>query len=154
VNAGTRLAVTEIDVMELLGRLARAPRFEVTRELDDALMALDEEMARLAEALQVEYVGPGVGMADMKAQHVYRLVVRHHVRDTTTAGWGLRVCDALDNNDLRPMWSVQGVGRLRKQQVFAALPAFFRGYAEAVAAAGKADTPAGRRVSAMARALA
>jgi hypothetical protein len=145
--------VTENDVMELLGRLLRAPRVPVSRELDEALAALDEEMAHLAEALRVDYVGPGVGMADMKAEYVYRLVVRHHVWDTTTAGWGLRVCDALDNNDLRPMWPMHGVGRLRKRQLVAALPAFFRGYAEAVSAAGKADTPEGRRVSELARAL-
>ena len=141
------------DPLETLARLVRDPRVSVTRELDEALEALDMEMAQLAGALKVEYVGPGVGMADMNAEHVYRLVVRHHLWDTTTAGWGVRICDALDNNDLRPMWSLQGVGRLRKRQVVAVLPEFFRGYADALEAAGKVDTAAGRRVLEMARAL-
>lgn len=141
------------DPVGLLGALAHAERIPVTPELDRALAALDAEMTRLAEALAVEYVGTGVGMADMQAQHVYRLVVRRHIRDATTAGWGLMICDALDNNDLRPMWSLQGAGRLRKRQVVAALPGFFRGYAEAVQAAGKADTVAGRRVTQIAETL-
>ena len=141
------------DPLEVLARGLRSERTPLTQELDDALGALDEEIAQLAEALQVEYVGPGVGMADMGARHVYRLVVRRHVWDVATASWGLKICDALDNNDLRPMWPIQGAGRLRKQQVVAALPELFRGYAEAVAVAGKADTDAGRRVVAMAETL-
>ncbi|OOG21930.1 hypothetical protein B1C78_15845 [Thioalkalivibrio denitrificans] len=142
--------MSQDDPLERIARLAHADRVPVTVELDEALAALDAELADLAGALEVAYVGPGVGMADMGAEHVYRLVVRRHVWDTTTAGWGLKVCDALDNNDLRPMWPIQGVGRLRKQQVVKALPAFFAGYAEAVRAAGKADTEAGRRILAMA----
>jgi hypothetical protein len=134
------------DLVLWLMREARAGNLPKDPKLGAALTALDGEMTRLAGTLKVEHLGPGVGMADMKAEHVYRLVVRHHVWDTTTAGWGLKICDALDNNDLRPMWPVQGVGRLRRQQLVAALPEFFRGYAAAVAAAGKADTPAGRRV--------
>jgi hypothetical protein len=145
--------VPQNDRLEILARAVRGDRIAVTRELNEALAALDAEMAQLADALHVEYVGPGVGMADMGAEHVYRLVVRRHVRDAATAGWGLRICDALDNNDLRPMWAIQGAGRLRKQQVVAALPEFFRGYAEAVTAAGKAETDAGRRVAALAEKL-
>lgn len=141
------------DPLEILATLQQASPVPVTRALDEALAFLDAEMASLAEDLRVEFVGPGVGMADMHAEHVYRLVVRHHVLDMTTAGWGLKICDALDNNDLRPMWSLQGAGRLRKQQLVAALPVFFRGYAEAVRAAGKAHTPAGRRVAEIAQAL-
>jgi hypothetical protein len=141
------------DPAEFLKALTALGRVPVTGELDEALAALDSEMARLADALRIEHVGPGVGMADMGAEHVYRLAVRCHVRDTTTAGWGLMVCDALDNNDLRPMWSMQGVGRLRKRQLVSVLPEFFRGYAEAIRSAGKAGTDAGRRVTEIAAIL-
>jgi len=141
---------TSQDAVLWLLREARAGNMPKGPEVDQALIALDEEMAKLAGTLKVEFMGPGVGMADMKAEHVYRLAVRHHVWDTTTAGWGLKICDALDNNELRPMWPVQGVGRLRRQQLISVLPEFFRGYAAAVASAGKADTPAGRRVKELA----
>lgn len=154
MSAGAQPERLRRDPLETLARLVRDPPVSVSRELDEALEALDMEMTRLAGALQIEYLGPGVGMADMNAEHVYRVVVRHHVWDTTTAGWGVRVCDALDNNDLRPMWSLRGVGRLRKRQLLAVLPEFFQGYAAALEAAGVADTPAGRRVLEIARALA
>lgn len=141
------------DYIDFLAEQAALATPPVTAELDAALAQLDEEFESLAPQLEVEYVGPGVGMADMKAEHVFRLVVRHHVWDVGTRGWGLKVCDALPNCDFRPMWPVQGVGRLRKRQLLAVLPAFVTGFAAAVEAAGKADSPAGRRISEMAQAF-
>lgn len=125
----------------------------ISPELDAALAELDREFETLAPALEVEFVGPGVGMADMHAEHVYRLVVRFHRWDVNTEGWGLKVCDALPNCELRPMWPVQGIGRLRKKQLVKVLPEFLAGYARAVREAGKADTPAGRRVLEIAQLL-
>lgn len=126
----------------------------VNDELDRALRALDAEMETLADALRVEYVGPGVGMRDMAAESVFRLTVRHHVWDVNQAGWGLRVCDGLPNGALRAMWPIYGVARLRKRQLVQVLPEFFSGLADAVRDAGKQDTPAGRRVLELAAAFA
>jgi hypothetical protein len=139
--------------LTLLGERARDDRPRLDAELDAALAALDRELEALAGELKVEYVGPGVGMADMDAEHVYRLVVRRHRWDVFTEGWSLKVCDGLENCDLRPMWPIQGTARLRKRQVVQALPEFLRGYATAIAEAGKAETPAGRRVGELVQAL-
>lgn len=141
------------DYIDFLAAQAALDAPPVTAELDAALAALDAEFESLAPELQIEFIGPGVGMADMRAEHVFRLVIRHHVWDVDTEGWGLKVCDALPNCDFRPMWPVQGVGRLRKRQLLTVLPEFMTGYAGVVAEAGKADTPAGRRVMEMARAF-
>lgn len=142
------------DYIDVLVRQARSDRVALNAELDEALTALDREMQRLTAALAVEHVGPGVGMEDMNAEHVYKLVVRCHRWDAFTEAWGLKVCDALDNCDLRPMWPVQGTARLRKRQVVKALPEFFAGFSEAVERAGKADTAAGRRLRAISEAFA
>jgi len=142
------------DYIEELAEQVRADAVTLSPALDHALAALDAEMEQLCADLQVPYIGPGVGMADMAAEHVYRLVVAEHEWDRVTRAWGLKVCDSLDNCDLRPMWTVQGVGRLRKRQVVRALPAFFEGYARAVKEAGRSDTAAGGRLLAMAERLA
>ena len=52
------------------------------------------------------------------------------------------------------MWPIYGVARLRKQQLVQALPHFFSGLADAVRAAGKGETPAGRCVLGLAEAFA
>ncbi|MEJ2481354.1 MAG: hypothetical protein P8Y78_14605, partial [Acidihalobacter sp.] len=83
--------------IDFLAAQAHADRVRLSGELDEALRALDAEMSELAGVLQVEYVGPGVGMQDMGAEHVFRLAVRHHVWDVSEAGWGLKVCDGLPN---------------------------------------------------------
>jgi hypothetical protein len=103
--------------------------------------------------LQVEYLGPQVGMADMDAEHVYRLAIREHGWDALTRVWGLKVCDALENCDLRPMWPIQGVGRLRKHQVLETLPECLRGYLQAVRAAGLQDRAEAQRLAALSAAL-
>ncbi|MEJ2059133.1 MAG: hypothetical protein P8Y64_01415 [Gammaproteobacteria bacterium] len=141
------------DYIQVLARAAEADTVWVNAELDQALTELDAEMERLATELQVEFEGPGVGMADMHAEHVYRLMVRHHVWDVNTEGWGLKVCDALPNGTKRGMWPVQGTGRLRKQQLVKALPEFFAGFVAAIDAAGKSSLPATGRVRAMAEAF-
>jgi hypothetical protein len=141
------------DYIEFLAEQAKQDNVPVTKALDEALAELDREFETLAGELEVEHVGPGVGMADMQAEHVYKLVVRYHVWDVFKEGWGLKVCDALPNCEFRPMWPVQGVNRLRKKQLVQGLPEFFAGFADAVKAAGKADTPAGQRALAMAAAF-
>ncbi|WP_455385804.1 hypothetical protein [Acidihalobacter prosperus] len=140
--------------IDFLAAQAHADRVRLSGDLDEALRALDTEMTELAEVLQVEHVGPGVGMQDMGAEHVFRLAVRHHVWDVSEAAWGLKVCDGLPNGSLRAMWPIYGVARLRKQQLVQALPQFFSGYADAVREAGKDETPAGRRVLSLAAAFA
>lgn len=142
------------DYIPFLAAQAALDDVPVSPQLDAALAELDREFERLAGALEVTFVGPGVGMADMGAEHVYRLVVGLHRWDVRTERWGLKVCDALPNCELRPMWPVQGTARLRKKQVVKALPELLAGYAQAVDAAGKAETPAGRRVLEMAAAFA
>jgi hypothetical protein len=144
----------EQTMIEFLAAQAHADSVRVGGELDEALHALDAEMSELADVLQVEYIGPGVGMQDMGAEHVFRLAVRHHVWDVDKAGWGLKVCDGLPNGGLRAMWPIYGVARLRKQQLVQALPHFFSGLADAVREAGKDETPAGRRVLSLAAAFA
>lgn len=139
------------EVMNLLARQVSAPRVIINEMLDVALHALDQRLETLSALLEVEYLGPGVGMQDMDAEHVFRLAVRHHVWDVAHAAWGLKVCDALPNGGLRPMWPIYGVGRLRKQQLVRALPEFFQGYVAAVVAAGKARDAAGHQLQALAK---
>lgn len=131
---------------------SRAQKVGVDEELDAALARLDAQLAQLAGELQVEYYGPEIGVA--AGRHVYRLVVRAHEWEINNPTWSLKVCTALPHARWRADWAVQGVSRLRKPLVVQALPAFFAGYAEAIAVAGRADTPAGRQVMEFARAFA
>ncbi len=145
---------TMSDYMQVLAEQAKQENPAINQALDEALAELDAELEQLCPQLQVEHIGPGVGMADMGAEHVYRLVVRHHTWDVFKEGWSLKVCDALENCEFRPMWPIQGTARLRKKQVVQALPEFFAGFAEAVRAAGKAETSAARRITELAAAFA
>lgn len=137
-------------MIALLAQESRAPKIIVNEALDDALRFLDQRMEALSSQLEVEFLGPGVGMQDMEAEHVFRLVVRHHVWDITHSGWGLKVCDALPTGGLRPMWPIYSVGRLRKQQLVRVLPEFFREYMTAVSNAGKEKSAAGLELQALA----
>ena len=139
---------TEFEV-ETVRPLAEAARNggTLTAEVDQALAALERELNRLAGTLQVEHVGPGVGMEDMAAEEVYRLVIREHEHDVTRREWGVMVCDALPNCDYRAMWPMTGVGRLRRRQVVAVVPELVAGYRAAVEAAGRGDTPAAQRLA-------
>lgn len=136
--------------LHFLAEQAKQERVAITPELDEALAWLDTTMERLAGALEVEYIGPAVGMKNINAEHVYRLMVRQHTWDVFVKAWSLKVCDALDNAGNRMSWPVQGVQRLRKQHVVQVLPEFFAGYLVAIEAAGKADTEAAVEIRDMA----
>jgi hypothetical protein len=138
--------------IEHLINQSRAQTVQVDEALDAALAQLDALLAQLAGALRVEYYGPEIGVG--AGRHVYRLVVRAHEWEINNPTWSLKVCTALPHAGWRADWAVQGVARQRKALVVQALPAFFDGYATAIAAAGEADTPAGRQVVELARVFA
>ncbi|MGA7800369.1 MAG: hypothetical protein WCC36_06120, partial [Gammaproteobacteria bacterium] len=121
-----------------LAEQALAEPVAITAELDAALARLDRAFATLAAELQVEYFGPGVGVDAERS--VFQLVIGPHRGGIEGPVWGLRVCDGTASGGLRPMWAVQGVGRLRKALVVKALPELLAGFAAAIGAAGKADT--------------
>lgn len=135
--------------VDLLVARSRTSPPAVDAQLDDALARLDAMLTDIIGALQVEYYGPEVGVG--AGRHVYRLVARAHEWEIGHHRWSLRVCTALPHAKWRADWILQAASRQRKQQIVAALPAFFAGYAQAVIAAGKADTHAGRRVLALAQ---
>jgi hypothetical protein len=134
--------------IDFLAAQSRAPEIAPDAPLDAALARLDRMLAELAAELEVEYYGPEVGIA--AGRQVYRLVVRRHTWRILAPGWSLKICTALPHAGWRADWPVQGAGRLRQRAVVRALPAFFAGYREAVRAAGRADSPAGRRVAELA----
>lgn len=132
-----------------LARASRAETVRMTADLDAALTQLDNMMAGLARELQVEYYGPAIGIGE--GRDVYRLVVRAHEWEIKQPSWSLKVCTALPHAQWRADWAVQGTSRQRKSLIVRALPAFFTGFAEAIAQAGKGDSSAGRRVQELAR---
>lgn len=138
--------------LQLLAEQATRERIAVTPALDQALAALDAELEALAPELQVEYIGPGVGVEGK--EEVYRLVVRPHEWVMGQPAWSMKVCDALPNAGWRAAWAAHGVSRARKAMVVKRLPEFMRGYADCIRAAGKADTTAGRRIQELAEGLA
>jgi hypothetical protein len=138
--------------IDYLAAQSRAPQVRIDMQLDSALAQLDKMMEGLARELQVEYYGPEIGVSE--GRHVYRLVVRAHEWEIHNPTWSLKVCTALPHAGWRADWAVQGVARLRKALVVQALPAFFAGYAQAVAEAGKSETKAGQRLAELARAFA
>lgn len=125
------------------------PSLAVDADCERALRELDRMLAGLAGELQVEYYGPAVGLGT--GEPVYRLVVREHVSGAGQRAWGLKVCTALPHANWRADWSIHAVARLRKRAVVAVLPAFFEGYAAAIAQAGKDGTAAGIRVAQLAQ---
>lgn len=137
--------------LQLLADQATRERVSITPALDEALTAVDAELEAIAPELQVEYVGPGVGVEGQ--EDVYRMVVRAHEWVMNQPSWSMKVCDALPNAGWRAAWAIQGVSRARKTMVVRKLPEFMRGYMECVREAGKADTAAGRRLEELARAL-
>lgn len=137
------------DYMDVLAKLSQTTPVAITQALDTALTALDAEFEQLAPALEVEYIGPGVGVEGKET--VYRLVVRAHEWTMRQPSWSLKVCDALPNAGWRVAWAVQGVSRARKALVIQQLPAFLHGYAQAVKVAGKTETRAAQRIMTMAR---
>ncbi|MFZ5557931.1 MAG: hypothetical protein ACOZDY_14645 [Pseudomonadota bacterium] len=137
------------EAFDLLAARAAASRLALDAELDRALERLNRGLDALAAELAVVHVGPEVGV---ERRHVHRLVIAPHAWRAGTLTWGLRVCSATPDGGWRAEWSLAGAGRLRKALIVAALPALLRGYAEAVTAAGKQDSAAGRRVLELARA--
>jgi hypothetical protein len=136
------------DFITYLAEQSRNETVSVGRNLDDALARLDHALAGLSAELQVEYYGPHIGVETPDA---HQMVVRLHEWKMNEPTWSLKVCSTAPQANYRAEWPVQGTGRLRKQLIVKALPAFFRGYALAVAAAGKSDTAAGQRVEALAK---
>ncbi len=135
------------DFVELLVSQSKADRVSVTSALDDALKHLDNVMTGIAGDLQVEFFGPFVGV---ETELAHQLIVRAHSWELGGKEWSLKVCTTAPQSDFRPEWPIQGSGRLRKQLIVKALPAFFKDYVEAVAQAGRADTPSGKRIAQLA----
>ena len=136
------------DFVALLVERGRAARPTVDEALDDALTRLDHLLAGVSADLRVEYYGPCVGVEAVAA---HRLVVRAHAWDMGPPEWGVRVCSAAPQAHSRAEWTLQAAGRLRKALIVRALPEFFAGYAQAVAAAGRAQSASGQRVVELAR---
>ncbi len=136
------------DFLSHLLSQARAEAVTVDARLDDALARLDHMLEGLAGALQVEVFGPHVGVETPAA---HQLVIRAHAWRLGPSSWSLKVCSTAPQAGFRAEWSVQGAGRLRKQRIVKALPQLFADYAAAVSAAGRGDSPAGRRVLELAR---
>ena len=136
------------DFVALLVERGRAARPMVDAALDDALTRLDHLLAGVSADLGVEYYGPCVGVEAVAA---HRLVVRAHAWDMGRPEWGVRVCSAAPQAHSRAEWTLQAAGRLRKALIVRALPEFFAGYAQAVAAAGRAQGASGQRVVELAR---
>ena len=137
--------------LSVLHDQARDPQRRPDKALDDALARLSRILAQLAPALAVEYRGPFVGLG--AGREAFCLAVRAHEEAPGTAVWAARVCSAGPHRGLGAHWDLAAVSRLRKPVLAHALPEFLAGYYAAVAAAGKADTSAGRRLLALAQAL-
>lgn len=138
------------DFLLYLATQARSQRVQVGPELDQALTRLGFLLDALCRELRVEYVGPAVGV---EAREVHRLVVAAHAWTAGAPVWGVRVCSPRPQAGWRAEWTLGGAGRLRKRLIVQALPEFFEGFVRAVAEAGKADTPAGRRLQALRQAF-
>lgn len=136
------------EVIAWLAERAGSPRMHSDDAADRALARLNRVMDALAAELEVAYVGPAVGVEE---RQVHRLVIDAHAWKAGGRAWGLRVCSALPAGGWRAEWTLDAVGRLRRALVVAALPALMSGYAAAVTAAGRHETPAGRRVRELAR---
>ena len=115
----------------------------VNQALTDALARLDLMLEGLCGDLQAEFHGPYVGVETPKA---HQMVVRAYEWKICQPVWSVKICVASPEAHDRVEWAMQGVGRLRKQVIVKALPAFFAGFARAVEAAGKIETSSGQRV--------
>lgn len=129
--------------LDTLAACAQAPTIRVNRELDDALAHLDHMLAGLCVALRVEYFGPYVGV---ERRDAHRLVVREHAWQLGQPSWSLKVCASAPAANWRAEWAIQNASRMRKPLIVRALPEFFTGFAAAIEAQGKSQTPAGARI--------
>lgn len=130
---------------------AKAPRLVPDGALDDALVRLGHILAQLAEALEVEYIGPFVGLG--AGREAFCLAIRAHTEAPGVQVWGARVCSAEPHSGLRANWELARVARLRKPVLAQALPPFLAGYYQAVVAADKGETGPGRRLLELSQAL-
>ena len=148
------LAMRE-DLMDLFLKIlrdrAQAETIVVDAALTDALGRLSRLLAHLAADLQVEHVGPHVGLGE--GRDAFCLAVRAHEEAVGSRAWGVRVCSAGPHASLRADWDLPAASRLRKAVIVRALPAFLAGYVEAVAQAGRLSTRSGERLSGIVRAL-
>lgn len=136
------------DFISLLNQQSHSEKVAVTPELDDALAQLDHMLEGICAELQIEYDGPYVGV---ETPNAHRLVVRAHEWKIHEHTWSMKICSTAPAANSRAEWAVQSAGRLRKQIVVKAIPAFFAGFAQAIEAADKSDTPAGKRVQELAQ---
>ncbi len=132
---------TYIDLLVARGRTSEP---HIDQRLDDALLRLGTMLEALASELQVEYLGPEVGLG--AGAHVYRIAVRCHESEVGRRTWSVRVCTALPHARWRAEWTLEGASRLRKRIIVRRLPEFFDGFAQAILEAGKSHTNAGMRV--------
>lgn len=130
--------------LNFLAACAQVPSIRVTRELDDALAHLDHMLTGLCDALRVEYFGPYVGV---ERRDAHRLVVREHVWQIGQTNWSLKVCASAPAANWRAEWAIHNASRMRKPLIVRALPEFFAGFAAAIEAQGKSQTPAGARIN-------
>ena len=138
------------DFISLLKQQSCSEKVAVTPELDEALTKVDQMLESICAELQVEYDGPYVGVEILNA---HRLVVRAHEWKIHEHTWSMKICSTAPAANHRAEWAVQSAGRLRKHVIVKALPLFFAGFVEAIAAAGKSDTPAGKRMQEVAQQL-
>lgn len=138
--AGTPTGPLAEQVTALMQALRAGPEGRVSLATADALKTLNQTLDALAARLRVRHVGPAVGMADMRAQSVYRIVVDAHRTSIGAPQWSVWVCDATPHANLRATWPLGGVARLRMRQVIEALPDLLDGWlAEVEAAAQPVD---------------
>ncbi len=137
--------------LKILRERACAETIPVDAALTDALARLSRLLAQLAADLQVEYLGPPVGLGD--GRDAFRLAVRAHQEAPGVRTWGVRVCSAQPHAGLRADWDLPVVSRLRKVVVVRALPAFLAGYEAAVAGAGRSGTRSSERLASLVREL-
>ena len=129
--------------LPFLARLSRASTIPVDSELDDALARLDHMLERLCAALEVEYLGPYVGVERLDA---HRLVVREHMWRLGAPAWSLKICPTAPAANWRAEWAIQSASRMRKPIIVRALPEFFAGFVMAIEHAGKSETMAAVRL--------
>lgn len=141
-------------VLGLTRALRSTPDGRVSQATAEALKAVNQRLDALAARLRVRHVGPEVGMADMRAQSVYRIVVDAHRTSVGEPQWSVWVCDATPHANLRATWPLGGVARLRMRQVIEALPTLIEGWlAEVQSANQPVDTRARDELAAAAVAL-
>ena len=136
------------DFILFLDQQSRHEKVAITLELDEALTKLDQLLAEICAAVQIEFDGPFVGVETPEA---HRLAVRAHEWKIHEPSWSMKICTTAPAANSRAEWAVQSAGRLRKQIVVKALPAFFAGFAQAIDAAGKSEMPEAKHVQALAQ---